>query len=467
VGDGMPGSFFKVLQATATPTQASGSNGEWRLGSYFSQVRYNYDERYYVTFVGRYDGHSRFGADNRWAFFPSISGSWRISEESFWNVDAVNELRLRLGYGTTGNSEIGNFAARGLFSAVGSYMGATGLQPTQLANNALGWEEASEVNVGLDFELLQGRIFGAVDVYQKDNNNLLFGRPLPLDSGFGSITENIGSVRNTGVEFEINSVNLNTRGFQWQTRFNIAVSTNEIMELPDGNDISPSSAFNSLRIGKPIGSIQTTRFAGVNPADGRPMWFDINGNITYTPDVGDLIDYKDGQQNVVGGFGNTFNYKGFSLDAFLQFSFGQWAFASTDYYFTRTPDFLMNLVADVENRWRQPGDITHVPRAIVAGTDYPETLDWRVTVGTNAVNNASYIRLKNVSASYQIPTRFTESLGIQSARVYASAINLITWTAWPWYDPEVAFSPFDIWQNVTTASYPTERQVYAGIELRF
>jgi TonB-dependent starch-binding outer membrane protein SusC len=467
VGDGMPGSFFKVLTATSTPTQAAGSNGEWRLGSYFTQLRYNFDERYYVTFVGRYDGHSRFGAENRWGFFPSISGSWRISEESFWSVDAVNELRLRLGYGTTGNSDIGNFAARGLFSAVGSYMGATGLQPTQLANAALGWEEAEEVNIGLDFELLQGRIFGALDVYQKDNNNLLFGRPLPLDSGFGSITENIGSVRNTGLEFEVNSVNLNTRGFQWQTRFNVAFTQNEIMELPDGNDISPSSAFNSLQIGKPIGLIQTAVFAGVNPADGRPMWFDINGNITYTPDVADLIEYNDGQQNVVGGFGNTFNYKGFSLDAFLQFSFGQWAFASTDYYFTRTPDFLMNLHEDVLKRWRQPGDITSVPRAIIAGTDYRETNDWRVQVGTNAINNASYIRLKNVSASYQIPTRFTESLGIQSARLYASAINLITWTAWPWYDPEVAFSPFDIYNNVTTASYPTERQVYAGIELRF
>ena len=467
-GDGLPGPFFKVLSATATPVTAAGVSTEWRLGSYFGNAKYNYDEKYFVSAVLRYDGHSRFGNDTRWGFFPSLSGAWRISEEDFFDVGAVDELKLRIGYGTTGNSAIGNFASRGLYSAAGSYQGSTGLRPTQLANVNLGWEEAEEINIGLDYELWQGRVTGSVDVYQKDNSELLFNRPLPSDSGFGSITENIGEVRNTGIEFEISTVNVNTKGFMWSTRFNIAFMDNEIRSLPDGNDIDPDDTFEALIEGEPIGLIQTPRWAGVNPADGRPMWYDADGELTYTPvQADDKVNYKDGQSNSVGGFGNTFSYKGLTLDAFFQFNLGQWAFPNTDFFFTRTPDFLMNLAVEVEDRWKQPGDITHYPRAMVRGTDFLETDNYRTQLGTHAMYNASYIRLKNVSLSYSLPNAVTERIGLNNVRLFASAINLVTWTQWPWYDPEVAFDSNDIFNNLTAASYPTERQVNAGIEIRF
>jgi TonB-dependent starch-binding outer membrane protein SusC len=467
-GEGFPGPFFRVLSATANPTNAAGVQNEWRRGSYFANAKYNYDEKYFVNLVARYDGHSRFGNETRWGFFPAASIAWRITEEDFFNVDAIDELKLRVGYGITGNSNIGNFASRGLYSATGSYQGNTGLRPTQLANANLSWEEASELNIGLDYELLEGRIFGSIDAYQKDNNELLFDRPLPSDSGFGSITENIGKVRNKGIEFEVNTVNVNTSGFVWSSRVNVAFTDNEILELPDGVDIREDGVFNSLRIGKPIGLIQVPRWAGVNPADGRPMWYDGDGNITYNPvQADDKVDYNSGVANIVGGFGNTFNYKGLTLDTFFQFSFGQWAFANTDYYFTLTPDFLMQLSTNVEDRWKQPGDITYYPRAMIAGTDFPETSNFRTTLSTNSIDNASYIRLKNVSLSYNIPARLTQQIGLNNVRVYASAINLVTWTGWRWYDPEVANGTTDIYNNLVAASYPTERQVNAGIEIRF
>lgn len=467
-GDGLPGPFFKVLNATATPTTAAGIATEWRLGSYFGNVKYNYDEKYFISAVLRYDGHSRFGNETRWGFFPSLSGAWRISEEDFFDVDAVDELKLRIGYGTTGNSAIGNFASRGLYSAAGSYQGSTGLRPNQLANVNLGWEEASEINIGLDYELWQGRVTGAVDVYQKDNSELLFARPLPSDSGFGSITENIGEVRNTGIEFEISTVNVNTKGFMWSSRFNIAFMDNEILSLPDGVGIRPDDTFTSLIEGEPLGLIQTPRWAGVNPADGRPMWYDADGELTYTPiQADDKVNYKSGQSKSVGGFGNTFSYKGLSVDAFFQFNLGQWAFPGTDYYFTRTPDFLMNMATEVEERWKLPGDITHYPRAVEAGTDFRETANYRTQLGTHSIYNASYIRLKNVSLSYNLPNAVTERIGLNNVRLFASAINLVTWTKWPWYDPEVADGVNDIYNNQIYASYPTERQVNAGIEIRF
>jgi len=466
-GDGFPGTFFKVLSATSTPVTAAGRETEWRLGSYFGNAKYNYDQKYFLSVTARYDGHSRFGSDTRWGFFPSVSGAWTVSEEEFFDVSFIDQLKLRVGFGTTGNSSIGDFAARGLFSTAGSYQGSTGLSPSQLANVNLGWEEAQEINIGLDIELLQGRITSSLDVYQKDNKDLLLARQLPVDSGFGSIVENIGEVRNTGVEFEISTTNLNTSDFLWTTRFNIAYTDNDIRELPDGEDISPNSQFNSLRIGKPIGSIQAARWAGVNPADGRPMWLDADGNITYNPDSDDYVDYNNGIENWVGGFGNTFSYKGINLDTFFQYSFGQWANGSTDWFFTRTPDFLMNLEERVLDRWQQPGDITYVPRAVEGGNDFIETANYRVTRGTNSVNNASYIRLKNVTLSYNLPGNVTDRLGIGNVRVFASGLNLVTWTQWPWYDPEVAFSPTSIFTNVTTASYPVERQVNAGIEIQF
>jgi TonB-dependent starch-binding outer membrane protein SusC len=467
-GDGFPGPFFRVLSATASPVTAAGVQNEWRRGSYFSNAKYNYNERYFLNIVARYDGHSRFGNETRWGFFPSVSGAWRITEEDFFNVDFLDELKLRVGYGITGNSQIGNFASRGLYSAAGSYQGNTGLRPSQLANANLGWEEARELNIGLDYEILQGRIFGAIDVYRKVNAELLFARPLPGDSGFSSITENIGKVQNQGIEFEISSVNVNTRDFTWSSRFNIAIMDNEILELPDRNPIGENNTLTALKEGKPIGLIQVPRYAGVNPADGRPMWYDGDGNITFNPvQANDAIEYKDGFANMVGGFGNTLNYRGLTLDAFFQFSFGQWAFPQTDYFFTRTPDFLMQMTTEVEGRWRQPGDITSYPRAMEAGTDFPETANYRTQLSTQSIYNASYIRLKNVSLSYQVPQRLAGQVGLNNVRVYASAVNLLTWTAWPWYDPEVAFSPTDIYNNQTSASYPTERQINAGIEIRF
>ncbi len=466
-GDNIAGPFFNVLNSTATPVSAGGSNTEYVIGSYFTNVKYNFDEKYFLSFTGRYDGHSRFGEDVRWAFFPSVSFAWRISQEDFFPLAVVNDLKLRIGYGVTGNSAIGNFDSQNLFGLNGTYAGQSGVTPTQLANANLTWEEASEINVGVDYSLFEDRIFGSVDIYQKDNNELLFGRPLPGDSGFGSITENIGSVRNEGIEFEINTANVSGPDFGWNTRFNVAFQRSEVLSLPNGDDIRPDDRFTSLQIGQPIGLIQVARWAGVNPADGRPMWYDIDGEITYQPEASDRVDYNDGIADAVGGFGNTLNYKGLSLDAFLQFSFGQWAFPGTDYYFTRTPDFLMNLATEVNERWKAPGDITHYPHAIEGGNNFPETANYRTQLGTQAIYNTSYIRLKNVTLSYNLPTEFLDGLGIRSVKLYASAINLVTFTNWPWYDPEVARSTTDIYGNQIYASYPTEKQVYGGIDISF
>lgn len=464
--DGFPGTLFSVLNAAATPTAAAGVYSEFRFGSYFTNIKYNYAEKYFLALVARLDGSSRFGADKAWGLFPSISGAWRISEEDFFPVDAFDELKLRVGYGTSGNSNIGNFPSLGLYSIAGSYNNARGVAPAQLPNPQLSWESANELNIGLDYSIFEGRISGSIDAYTKSNENLLFSRPLATDSGYGSITENIGSVKNEGLEFELQTVNLNRGGLVWRTRFNVGFVRNEITELPEGTTIGTTSNFNKLEEGKPIGIIQVYKWAGVNPADGRPMYYDINGNLTYTPTVNDLREYKDGVADAVGGIGNSISWKGLSVDAFLQFSFGQWAFPSSEYYFSRVANQYTAMTDIVLDRWQQPGDVTYYPRAYVT-TTHTASADYRTTLGTHSIFNASYIRLKNITVSYDLPTRFVERIGLKGVRFYSTAINLITWTAWPYYDPEVAFSSTDIYNNVTAASYPTARQINGGIELRF
>ena len=217
-----------------------------------------------------------------------------------------------------------------------------------------------------------------------------------------------------------------------------------------------------------MGLIQVAKWAGVNPADGRPMWYDVDGNIIFQNVNGaNDVEYKDGHAEFVGGYGTTVSYKGLSVDAFFQFSFGQWAHAGTDFYFTRTPDFLMNLNTEVLDRWKSPGDITYYPRAMTGGAIFAETDNYRTTESTQGIYNTSYIRLKNLNVTYDIPSRFTDAIGIRGASIYAAGVNLFTWTAWPWYDPEVARSTTDIFGNQIYASYPTEKTFYGGIRLQF
>ena len=241
-GIGFPNPLFKVLNSTATPTAAAGFNSEFRQAGYFTQLKYNYDNRYRASFSARYDGSSRFGAETRFGFFPSGSIAWTISEENFFNINFISDLKIRAGYGVTGNSDIGRFAARGLFGTSGSYQGATALRPSQLANEQLSWERAVTANLGIDYELLNGRIFGSFDVYRRNTTDLLLNQPLPVDSNFGGITRNIGELQNQGLEITFTSVNINMRDFQWTTRFNISFNENEVISLSENEDaLNPAS----------------------------------------------------------------------------------------------------------------------------------------------------------------------------------------------------------------------------------
>lgn len=457
IGIGNP--FLGVIDAAATPSFNQGFNSEFRIASYFGQGKYNYDERYFATVTARYDGSSRFGSENRWGFFPSASVAWALSQEDFFNVDFVEDLKLRVGYGITGNSDIGNFEARGLFGVAGTYRGSAGLTATQLSNSLLTWEEAKEINLGIDYALINNRISGSIDVYQRNNSDLLLNRPLPTVSGFNSIIENIGEVENKGIEFEVRTVNVDKGSFLWSSNFNIAVQKNEVKELSGDAELLNPGDDDPIAVGHALEAFWMPRWAGVNPADGRPMWFDANGNLTYFPTTEDNVFLDGGEQDVIGGFGNSFRYKGLTFDVFFQFSFGQTVQPQTEfsYLFADEEGVLKDVHTD---RWRNPGDIVKYPVARENGTGYFEAEGWSDVNSSNSLFDASYIRLKNIRVSYNLPPTIVEKLNLSAVRIYGSGLNLMTWTAYPYVDPETV-------GNESSASFPTALQINGGIELRF
>jgi TonB-linked SusC/RagA family outer membrane protein len=452
---GMNNDLLKVPDAATQNTFFQGFNTEYRLLSYFGNVNYNYDNRYIASFTGRYDGTSRFGADRRWGFFPSGSIAWRVSEEEFFTTQFVDDLKVRLSYGITGNSSIGNFASRGLYDVSGSYEGQVGIRPDQLANPLLTWEEEREINFGLDWSLWRGRLTGALDMYRATNDQLLLDRPLPESSGYGEITENIGQIQNQGIEFSVRTVNVQTDAFRWSTRLNFAVNQNEVKELSEGvTALDPGDSL-PIAVGHSLEAWKVPIWAGVNPADGRPMYFDADGNITYDPAEADEQFFDGGEDDVVGGFGTSATYKGLTVDVFFDYAYGATSLPSTQRTWTAAfGEGILGRLADV--RWREPGDIAEWPRATPFGS-FDDALD---PDGINSywLYRRNYLRLKNASLSYRLPAAVTDLASIRGARLYVSGFNLLTWTSYLGIDPEVG----DAFEE---SSYPQEQQFNFGIEV--
>jgi len=456
---GFNNSLIRVPDGANSISFFQGENTEFRLLSGFGTVNYNYDSRYLFTLTGRYDGTSRFGEDRRFGFFPSVSAAWRITQEDFVDYDFLNELKLRASYGVTGNSDIGNFPAPALYDLGGSYRGQKGFDFDQLPNPQLTWEENREINLGLDWAFFDNRVTGSLDIYRSNTDELLLGRPLPRSSGVGSITENVGSVRNQGIELQLRTINIQTENFEWSTRFNAGLNQNTVKDLAEGQEELNSGSALPIAVGHSQFAWKVPRWAGVNPADGRPMWYDADGNITYQPDVGDSKFFDGAEKDVEGGFGTNLSYRGLSLDAFFQFAYGATSRPQTIRFFLFQQGAFSAGHGLLTERWREPGDVTEVPRAVPQGV-----YQGSAAFSSNSnyfLFDSSYLRLKNVRLSYTLPSELTNYVRLRNARVYVSGTNLLTWTSYIGLDPEAPeVGDFD-----AGSSYPSERQINFGIQL--
>ena len=329
-GQDFPSDAYRMIISSARKTNGSSTQSDYRFASYFSRVNYKFNERYLLGLSARIDGSSRFGADNRYGFFPAVSAGWVLSEESFLkNVELISFLKLRASWGKTGNAEIGNFPQLGLFTGDAGYGTLPGQRPSQLANPSLSWETTQQIDVGLDFGILNNRINGEIDYYQKNTTGLLLNVNVPGTTGFSTQTKNVGALTNKGFEFVLNTENLVGK-FKWRTSLNAATNTNKITDL-QGQIIEGGLSNMSRAVeGQPLGTFFTVEYAGVDPANGDALFYKNTKAADGSLDRSTTKTYSQAQRAVIGsplpkwvaGVTNTFSYKGLELSVFLNGVFG-------------------------------------------------------------------------------------------------------------------------------------------------
>ncbi len=436
------------------------------LASFYGRLTYNYDERYLATVTMRGDGSSRFAPGHRWGFFPSVAFAWRISQESFLkDVKNVNNLKLRVSVGSLGNQNIGDYQFSALVSEGGYFNDyvfggnlATGAVYSTIANSNLTWEKANQVDVGVDFGFFGGRLSGTVEGYWKRTSDLLWTVPLPYESGYVSSLTNVGMLDNKGIEFTLNTVNVNTGKFQWTSSFNFTWNHNNVVELYNGKQdvgkwIFVGHSLNEFYLLKSEGiwqldeALEASKY-GCVPGDRKIYDKDNNGVIN--GEDREFCGYSTPQ--FYGGFANTLSFAGFDLTVFLNYagghlinngllryqnSYNVWGNMSVDYY---------------ENYWTmdRPSNKYPAPRI---GSPYANG------DGTNSnLQKGDYLRIKNLELGYTLPSRVTRGFGASSLRIYASVQNLYTFTSFTGYDVEA-------WD--TTNTYPGARAFIGGISLVF
>ncbi len=474
------------LSAGSNLQTPNSSTSESEISSFYGRANYNFDERYLLTFTGRYDGASQFSEGNKWSFFPSGAFSWNIDNESFFpENNTMTGLKLRTSYGLTGNQAIGPYESLARISPTffvlnGSIVNS--VRPTAIANKELTWETTAQFDIGVDAEFLAGRLNLTADYYRKLTSDLLFEIPIPAFSGYTSRLENIGEIENKGFEFLANSKNL-VGNFKWSTSFNITLNRNKVVKLPDGNDIiyagAPGYLINGalqhavLREGEPVGSFYGYVYEGVyqegeefitggsfETEPGGEKFADLNGD--------DVLNDKDrkiiGDPNpdAIWGLNNDFSYKGFDLNIFFQAYTGGDIMNFTKMELDRLSGN-SNATTDALNRWTPENTNTDVPKA-TAG---------RVSrTSTRFMEDGSFIRLKNISLGYNFSSELLNRLKIRKARLYVSAQNLLTFTKYSGVDPEVAYKSSgstnsNINLGLDYGSYPNTVAYTFGINLGF
>ena len=472
-GEGFPNDEFKTLEAAATIVDGTSTITNYSFLSYFGRLSYNFDRKYLFNVSARTDGSSRFGKDNRYAFFPAASAGWVLSEEDFLKENnTLSFLKLRASWGISGNADIGNFQSLGLYEA-GGYNGNSTLNPAQIPNPDLTWEKSTEVDFGLDFGLFKNRLSGEIDYYVKNTSDLLLDVPVPATSGFTTQTQNIGELQNKGVEFTLNSNNLVGK-FTWTTSLNLAANKNKVVSLAGGQTIiDDGSNMNVVKVGQPIGVFYGPDYAGVDPANGDALWYvneaDDNGNIldpTATTNVYDEANFVvlgSPMPDLIYGLDNTFTYAGLTLNVRFQGQSGNEIQNGGGNFMSCGACWFDNQTRDQLDRWQKPGDITDVPQARLYYGNGEQVRSSRY------LSDGSYLRLKNVTLAYDFPARIFGKSGIRDLRLYVTGTNLLTFTKYEGWDPEVTadYLASNTIYGVDFYAAPQPKTIVAGLRIGF
>ncbi|RYD80807.1 MAG: TonB-dependent receptor [Sphingobacteriales bacterium] len=468
-----PGRPF-ASTATGEISLPQGGVNEYSFHKYLGQVDYNFNNKYFAVASLVRDRSSRFGNNNSGATFYQLGASWILTNEEFLKGNKlIDFLKLRASYGTTGNAEIGDYAALGLYSlsTASSYAGLPGAAPLQKANPDLTWEKQKSINLGVEINFKK-RVSVTVDIYQKTSDDLLYRKPLPATTGYLFVYENIGSVRNRGLEFSIVSQNIKQKNFSWETSLNMAFNRNKVISLNDGQVYSSPGARQPIGVGHDMDEWNMPVWAGVDPANGDPLWekvlFDADGKkyITYTNDYNSVANEtsrqylgKSAAPKFTGGITNEINFKGFTLSAFVNFVYGNYVFNDTRFYYDNDGNYdsYNSMVLPSQwTRWKNAGDIATHPRPLAGGNKLS------MSSSSRYLEDGSYIRLRNITLGYNLPSAFLQRYKISNARIFVSGDNLWTGTNFTGPDPEVVLSAGE-----SSFKYPLSKKVMVGINLSF
>lgn len=468
-----PGRPF-ASTATESISVPTGGINESNFLKYLAQADYNYRNRYFAVASIVRERSSRFGSNNPTGTFYQLGASWIISDEGFMqSVRPITFLKLRVSHGTTGNASFGDYATQGLYtlSTSASYAGLPGAAPSQKGNPDLTWEKQSNNNIGIDIGFFN-RINLTVDVYQRTAIDLLYQRPLPTTSGYSYVYENVGEVRNRGLEVTLNTKNIQRKDFSWETDLNIALNRNKVISLNEGLDVVSPGARQPVAIGHDMDEWYMPVWAGVDPANGDPLWekilLDADGKqyIAYTNDYNSVANAtsrqflgKSATPKFYGGMLNTLNYKNFSLSAFANFVYGNYVYNDSRFYFDNDgvyEKYNAMVLAKGWSRWEKQGDIVSHPKPVLGGNRASNSSS------TRYLEDGSYIRLRNITLGYNLPQTLMSKLGMSSARVFISGDNLWTGTRFTGPDPEVNLS-----SGESSFRYPISKKVMFGLSLSF
>ncbi|MFZ4861990.1 SusC/RagA family TonB-linked outer membrane protein [Sphingobacterium sp. Mn56C] len=430
-GNGFANDSFKQISSAAN-ILGSESWTKYTIASFFGRAGYSYADRYFAEATVRADGSSKFGANHRWGYFPAFSVGWRISQESFLaDKPWIDDLKIRASYGITGNQAgISNFAARGLWSGNEKYANnfgtvLPGTGPYQLGNPDLRWEKTAQADLGLDLTLFKNRLSITVDLYHKYTSDLLLERPIVGSSGFSKYWANVGEISNKGYEVLINSLHVKTTDFSWSTSLNLSGNKNKIEKLPT-QITQYTRDWVILKEGYALNSFWLYEQLYVDPQTGSPV-FDGQLDDGSLPTSARKI-FRNAYPKFYGGIGNTFTYKNFDLSVDFSFQYGNYSVNLYRYFRERNPSS-GGVFEKVLQRWQKPGDETDVPRLTASGLNYT------VDANSRYLEDASFLKLRQLSLGYKLPKDFVQKAGLSAAKVYFVGSNLFLWSKYSG-DPE-------------------------------
>ncbi len=473
-GQGFPSGGLQNISNAAIITSGQGAGTGFGLMSYLGRINYDYKDKYLLAVTSRIDGSSRFPKNNQYAVFPSVSGGWRISQEDFFGKhQTLTNLKLRTSYGLTGDQEIGNFQNVSLYKST-RYNNMGGLSPSQLVDPSLRWQTNKTFDVGVDWELFQGRISGSIDYFKSDKTNVLSSNSVAGTTGFSTVVQNAGRIENRGWEFSVASTNIQNDKFKWTTNFNISFIKNEILSLTNNGLLVSAYADNAptniLQKGQSVGTFWAVKYLGVNPANGDELFKNASGQAVNAQS----ISMQDAQisgspiPKFFGGFNNNFNIGKFDVLVATSFSWGNKIYNLIKQTYLNmgwsdgggSSQVYANNSTAVLRRWKKPGDITDVGRASFINQNYFNN-------STQFIEDGSFLRIRTLSVGYTLKPKNVRSF--DRIRIYAQVQNLFVWTKYTGFDPEVSSTgssnPYTA--GIDYAAYPQPRTYTLGFNVSF